>query len=511
MIWTALTDLWYGFGVAIEPHNLMWCFVGVLVGNMVGVLPGMGPLATISILLPLTFAMKPVGAILMLAGVMYGAQYGGAICSILLNLPCHPPHAVTCLDGFPLTKQGKGGTALSITVLASFFGASWGITEMIFLSPVLVRVAMQFGAAEICSLMLLGLLAGSTLARGSPIKGVAMTVFGLLLGIVGTDVNSGAMRFTFGMIQLDDGIELIALALGLFGIAEFMNSVNQIAAVETKYSKVRLRDMRPSKADLKKSFFPMLRGTIIGSLCALIPGTGPTIASFVSYAAEKKISRTPERFGTGAIEGVACPEASTHSSVQGDFIPTMSLGIPGDSVMALLLGALMIQGIVPGPQLISEHPDIFWGLVASFWIGNILLVLLNVPLIGVWVKLLTIPYRYLYPSALFFVCIGVYAANNDMFQVGETVVIGILGYVLLRLGFHPAPILLGFVLGPRFEENFRRALLLSRGDLMTFIDRPISAVFMALCVLLIAVQVYARLRSFGRPKEDTSPVTVAGE
>jgi len=498
VIWTALTDLWYGFGVALEPHNIMWCFVGVLVGNMVGVLPGMGPLATISILLPLTFAMKPVGAILMLAGVMYGAQYGGAICSILLNLPCHPPHAVTCLDGFPLTKQGKGGTALSVTVLASFVGASWGITEMIFLSPVLVKVAMQFGAAEICSLMLLGLLAGSTLARGSPIKGVAMTVFGLLLGIVGTDVNSGAMRFTFDLMQLDDGIELIALALGLFGIAEFMNSINQIAVGETKYSKVRLRDMRPSKADLKLSFFPMIRGTIIGSLCALIPGTGPTIASFVSYAAEKKISRTPERFGTGALEGVACPEASTHSSVQGDFIPTMSLGIPGDSVMALLLGALMIQGIVPGPQLISEHPDIFWGLVASFWIGNILLVLLNVPLIGVWVKLLTIPYKYLYPSALFFVCIGVYAANNDMFQVGETVVIGVLGYVLLRLGFHPAPILLGFVLGPRFEENFRRALLLSRGDLMTFIDRPISAVFIALCVLLIGIQVFARLRAFGR-------------
>jgi putative tricarboxylic transport membrane protein len=505
VILTALTDLWYGFGVALEPHNLMWCFVGVLVGNMVGVLPGMGPLATISILLPLTFAMKPVGAILMLAGVMYGAQYGGAICSILLNLPCHPPHAVTCLDGFPLTKQGKGGTALAVTVLASFFGASWGITEMVFLSPVLVRVAMQFGAAEICSLMLLGLLAGSTLARGSPIKGVSMTVFGLLLGIIGTDVNSGAMRFTFGMMQLDDGIELIALALGLFGIAEFMNSVNQIAAGETQYSNVRLRDMRPSKADLKRSFFPMLRGTIIGSLCALIPGTGPTIASFVSYATEKKISKTPELFGTGMIEGVACPEASTHSSVQGDFIPTMSLGIPGDSVMALLLGALMIQGIVPGPQLISEHPDIFWGLVASFWIGNILLVLLNVPLIGVWVKLLAIPYRFLYPSALFFVCIGVYAANNDMFQVGETVVIGVLGYVLLRLGFHPAPILLGFVLGPRFEENFRRALLLSRGDLMTFIDRPISAVFIGLCVLLIGVQIYARLRTIWRkPKPGSS-------
>jgi putative tricarboxylic transport membrane protein len=508
VIGTALTDLWYGFGVALEPHNIVWCFLGVLVGNMVGVLPGMGPLATISILLPLTFGIKPVGAILMLAGVMYGAQYGGAICSILLNLPCHPPHAVTCLDGFPMTKQGKGGVALGVTVFASFVGASWGITEMVFLAPVLVRVAMEFGPAEICSLMLLGLLAGSTLARGSPLKGVAMTVLGLMLGIVGTDIETGAERFTFGMTHLDDGIELIALALGLFGIGEFMNSVNQVSTVNAKYANVRLRDMRPTKADMKKSFFPMIRGTLVGSLCSLIPGTGPTIASFVAYATEKKISKTPEKFGTGMIEGVVCPEAATHSSVQGDFIPTMSLGIPGDAVMALLLGALMIQGIVPGPQLINEHPDIFWGLVASFWIGNIMLVILNVPLIGVWVKLLTIPYKYLFPSAMFFVCIGVYAANNDMFQVGETAVIGLLGYILLRLGFHPAPILLGFVLGPRFEENFRRAMLISRGDIGVFVERPISAIFIALCVLLIGVQIYVRLRG---PKKARAPAFEGAE
>ena len=494
MIATALTDLWYGFGVALEPHNLMWCFIGVLVGNMVGVLPGMGPLATISILLPLTFGIPPVGAVLMLAGVMYGAQYGGAICSILLNLPCHPPHAVTCLDGFPLTQQGRGGVALGITVLASFVGASWGITEMVFLSPLLVKAALEFGPAEVCSLMLLGLLAGSTLARGSPLKGVAMTVLGLILGCVGTDLELGSERYTFGLTELDDGIALVALALGLFGIAEFMNSINQVAPISTRYTHVRLRDLRPTKADLKLSIFPMLRGTLVGSLCSLIPGTGPTIASFVAYATEKRVSKTPERFGTGALEGVACPEAATHSSVQGDFIPTMSLGIPGDAVMALLLGALMIHGIVPGPQLISQHADIFWGLVASFWIGNILLVLLNVPLIGIWVKMLAIPYRYLYPSALFFVCIGVYAANNDMFQVGEVIVIGAFGYLLLRLGFHPAPILLGFVLGPRFEENFRRAMLISRGDLGVFVERPISAVFVALCVALVGMQIYFRLR-----------------
>jgi TctA family transporter len=410
-----------------------------------------------------------------------------------------------------MTKQGRGGVALGLTVFASFVGASWGITEMIFLSPLLVKAALQFGPAEVCSLMLLGLLAGSTLARGSPIKGVAMTVLGLFLGSVGTDLETGSERYTFGMTELDDGIELIALALGLFGIAEFMNSVNQVAPINTKYTNVGIKDMRPTKADMKRAFFPMWRGTIVGSLCSLIPGTGPTIASFVAYATEKKISKHPEKFGTGLIEGVVCPEASTHSSVQGDFIPTMSLGIPGDAVMALLLGALMIQGIVPGPQLISQHPDIFWGLVASFWIGNIILVLLNVPLIGIWVKMLAIPYRFLYPSALFFVCIGVYAANNDFFQVGEVAVIGLFGYVLLRLGFHPAPILLGFVLGPRFEENFRRAMLISRGDILVFIERPISAVFVALCLILIGSQIYFRLRGSKADLEPAAENVVSGE
>lgn len=502
---TALTDLWYGFTVAVEPHNLMYCFLGVLIGNMVGVLPGMGPLATISILLPLTFGIKPVGAILMLSGIFYGSQYGGAICSILLNLPCHPPHAVTCLDGFPMTKQGRGGVALGITVIGSFIGASWGITEMMFLAPILVSVALKFGPAEVCSLMLLGLLAGSTLARGSPLKGVAMTVLGLIFGLVGSDLETGAERLTFGFTELSDGIELVALALGLFGIAEFMNSVNQASPINKTYSHVKFKDMRPSWAEFKWAFPAMIRGTIVGSLCSLIPGTGPTIASFVAYATEKKVAKNPEDFGKGEIRGVAAPEASTHSSVQGDFIPTMSLGIPGDAVMALLLGALMIQGIVPGPQLIKEHPDIFWGLIASFWIGNILLVLLNVPLISIWVKMLMIPYRYLYPSALFFVCIGVYAANNDFFQVGEVIAIGILGYVLMRLGFQPAPILLGFVLGPRFEENFRRAMLIARGDLMTFIEKPISAFFLALCLILILAQIYFRLR----PKRGASTEAVA--
>ncbi len=486
--------IYHGFSIALEPQNLMWCFVGVTIGNLVGVLPGMGVLSAVSILLPLTFGMKEVPAILMLAGIFYGSQYGGAICSILLNLPCHPPHAVTCLDGYPMTKQGKGGVALGITMMGAAFGAAFGIVQMMFFAPYIAKVAFQFGAPEICSLMLLGLLAGSTLAKGSPLKGVAMTILGLLLGLVGTDINTGVERFTFGMIDLSDGVALVGLALGIFGIAEFLKSVNNTAPVNTAYTNVRMRDMRPSKAEMKEAVFPILRGTLIGSLCSCIPGTGPTIASFVAYAAEKKISKTPEKFGHGMIAGVAAPETSTHSSVQGDFIPTMSLGIPGDAVMALLLGALIIHGITPGPRLIVEHPDIFWGLIASFWIGNLMLIVLNVPMIGVWVKMLMVPYKFLFPSALFFICIGVYADKNSIYDVGVTLFFGIFGYLLLMLKFEPAPILLGFVLGPRFEENFRRALIISRGDMNTFVDRWISATFLSLCVVLVCGQMYVRIK-----------------
>jgi TctA family transporter len=488
------SDLIQGFSVALQPHNLLYCFAGVMLGNLVGVLPGMGVLSAVSILLPMTYGMPPVGAILMIAGMFYGAQYGGAICSILLNLPCHPPHAVTCLDGFPLTKQGKGGIALGITMMGALFGAAFGIVQMIFMAPYIANIAYSFGAAEICSLMLVGLLAGATLAKGSPLKGVAMTIFGLLLGLVGQDINTGVERFTFGFLDLDDGVELVALSLGLFGIAEFLRSVNNTAPINTAYAKLRVRDMRPSKADVKQAAFPILRGTLIGSLCSLVPGTGPTIASFVAYATEKKIAKNPERFGNGAIEGVASPEASTHSAVQGDFIPTMSLGIPGDAAMALLLGALIIHGIQPGPRLIVEHPDIFWGLIASFWLGNIMLIVLNVPMIGIWVKMLMVPYRYLYPTALFFVCIGVFAAKNTLFDVVMTVFFGVFGYILLKLRFEPAPILLGFVLGPRLEENFRRALLISRGDLATFVDRPLSAFFLAVCLMLIGMQIWVRFK-----------------
>ena len=493
-----VVGLIHGFSVALQPQNLLWCFVGVMVGNLVGVLPGMGVLSAISILLPLTFGMPPVSALLMLAGIYYGAQYGGAICSILLNLPCHPPHAVTCLDGYPMTQAGRGGVALGITMLAAVFGAAFGILQMMFMAPYIANIAFQFGPQEICALMLVGLLAGSTLSKGSAIKGIAMTLLGILLSLVGTDVNTGSERFTFGQIELADGLELVTVSLGLFGIAEFLKSVNILPTMD-RTVRLSFRDLRPQREDLRRAMPPILRGTIIGSLCSLIPGTGPTIASFISYAAEKKISKTPERFGHGAIEGVASPEASTHSAVQGDFIPTMSLGIPGDAVMALLLGALMIHGIQPGPRLIIEQPDIFWGLIASFWIGNLILVVLNVPMIGIWVRLMSVPYRYLYPTALFFVCIGVFAARNEMFDVVATLLFGGFGYLLLQLGFEPAPILLGFVLGPRLEENFRRAVLISRGSLSTFVERPISATFIALSAILLLAQLYFAFRRIKPP------------
>jgi putative tricarboxylic transport membrane protein len=489
----SIVDLWYGFGVALEPNNLLWSFVGVLMGNLIGVLPGMGAISAISMLLPLTYSMPAVPAFLMLAGIFYGSQYGGAIGAILLNMPSHPPHAVTCLDGYPMTKQGKGGTALGITMIASFFAASFGITVMILASPLLVEIAFKFGPAEIFSIMLLGLLAGGTMSAGSPLKGIAMTAVGLLVGIVGTDVNSGVERFTFNFTELTDRVNLVALSLGLFGVADFLLNANRLQVVGSGM-KVRFRDMRPSLAEIKQAFFPMLRGTLIGTLFGAMPGTGPTITTFIAYAAERRISKTPHRFGHGALEGVASPEAASHSKTQVDFIPTMTLGIPGDVTMALLLGALLIQGIQPGPELISQHADLFWGLIASFWIGNILLIFLNVPLIGVWVKLLRVPYRYMFPCALFFIAVGIYSTNNSLFEVSEVLVFGIFGAIFLALEFPVAPILLGYILGPLIEQNFRRSLLISGGDLSIFFREPISAGFMTACTLLILVQTFFALQ-----------------
>ncbi|MBW4090585.1 MAG: tripartite tricarboxylate transporter permease [Proteobacteria bacterium] len=501
MMGRSLVDLWHGFGVALLPGNLMWSFFGVLIGNLIGVLPGLGPISAISMLLPLTYALHPIPAILMLAGIFYGAQYGGAIGAILLNLPCHPPHAVTCLDGYPLTQQGRSGTALGITMLCSFFAASVGIIVMIIASPLLVAISFRFGPPEIFSIMLLGLLAGATMSRGSPLKGVAMVVVGLLLGVAGTDVLTGTQRFTFGITDLDDGVELVALALGLFGVAEFLRSVNRMDQI-AKPVRMRMRDMRPSRAELRQAFPAMLRGTGIGVLFGAIPGTGPTITTFLAYALEHKLARHPERFGHGAIEGVAAPEAASHSKTQVDFIPTMSLGIPGDPVMALILGALMIQGIQPGPQLITEHADLFWGLIASFWIGNALLMVLNVPLIGVWVKLLQVPYRFLYPSAVFFIAVGVYSTQNNLFEVWEVLAFGLAGAVFVALDFPVAPILLGFVLGPLVEDNFRRALLLSGGNMAVFLQHPISAGFIGASALLVAARLFFWVRGLRRGTPD---------
>ncbi|WP_407180694.1 tripartite tricarboxylate transporter permease [Bradyrhizobium sp. STM 3562] len=489
----ALADLWYGFGVALQPANLMWVVIGVVLGNLIGVLPGMGAMTTISMLLPLTYVIPAVPAILMLAGIFYGSMYGGAICAILLNLPSHPPHAVTCIDGYPMTLNGRGGAALGITMMASFFAASVGIALMVFVSPLLEAVAFKFGPTEISAVMLLGLLAGSTMARGSPLKGIAMTLFGLFLGAIGTDVNTGVQRYTFGLQDLADGVDLAALSLGLFGVADFLLTVNR-REVATTTTRVTMRQMMPTRRELKAAILPMLRGTGVGAIFGAMPGTGPTITTFVAYALERKIAKTPERFGKGAIEGVAAPEAAAHSKTQIDFIPTMSLGIPGDPVMALLLGALIIKGINTGPQLITEHPDVFWGLVASFWIGNLLLIVLNVPLIGIWVRLLRLPYRFLFPSALFFIAVGVYSTHNNVFDILLVAAFGCVGAIFLMLDFPVAPVVLGFVLGPMLEENFRRAMVLSRGDLMIYLQRPLSAAFIVVSAALILLQIYGYLR-----------------
>ncbi|MEJ2896318.1 tripartite tricarboxylate transporter permease [Bordetella avium] len=490
-----LNNLAQGFTVAFALDNLMWAAFGVFMGNLIGVLPGMGVLAAISILLPLTYTMTPTAALVMLSGIYYGSQYGGGITSIMLNLPGTASHAVACLDGNPLARNGKAGSALFMLMFSSFCGASVGILAMILFSPMLVDIAFKFGPAEYFSMMMLGLLAGATLAKGSALKGVAMVTVGLLLGVVGTDVNTGTMRFHFGILELSDGLQIVALAMGLFGVADFLKNINQIgdgAAINT--GKIGLSSMRPQPGDIKQSRGALVRGTAIGAAFGILPGTGPTIASFISYATEKKVAREPQRFGRGAIEGIAGPEAATSASTQTGFIPTMSLGIPGDPVMALMLGALIIHGIQPGPQMMIEHADMFWGLIASFWVGNVLLLLLNLPLIGMWVRLLSVPFRYLFPAALFFVCVGVYSTNNNLFDVGMVTFFGIAGYLLMRLRFEPAPLLLGFVLGPMVEENFRRALLLSRGDLAVFVTRPISLGFVIACVALILLLVVSAVR-----------------
>jgi len=492
--------LMLGLQAALQPEVLLFCFIGVFLGTLIGVLPGIGALAAISLLLPITFHIEPTAAIVMLAGVYYGAQYGGSTASILLNLPGTPSSAVACLDGYPMAKQGRAGVALFMTTIASFIGSMLGIAVLVAFAPGIAEIGLRFGAAEYFSIMLLGLVAAATLAAGSPLKGLAMVVLGLLLGTVGTDVNSGVPRFDFDIPELMDAISLVALAMAIFGVAELIASI-KLKRDGTVKSKITLRSMTPTRQDLKQSLRPMLRGTGIGSFLGALPGTGPTIAAFMSYAVEKRVAKDPSRFGKGAIEGVTAPEAANNAAAQTAFVPTLSLGIPGDAVMALMLGALIIHGIQPGPLLMSAQPELFWGLIVSFAIGNIMLVILNLPLVGIWVSILRIPYHVLYPAILVFICLGVYSVNNSVFDVYMTAGLGVMGYLLLKLRFEAAPMLLGFVLGPMMEENLRRALLLSRGDPSTFIERPISATVLALCAAVLLWTAYAALKRGMRQRE----------
>lgn len=489
-----IDNLWLGLQVAAEPMTLWYCFFGVFLGTVVGVLPGIGALAAISLLLPLTYHIPPTAAIIMLAGVYYGAQYGGSTASILLNLPGTPSSAVTCLDGYPMAKNGKAGIALFVTTIASLVGAMSGLVLLTLFSPAIAQIGLQFGPAEFFSMMALGLVAASSISSGSALKGLSMVLFGLLLGMVGTDVNSGIARYYFGVPELMDGISLIALAMGLFGVAEVVRCVNS-ADANRRPDKVPLRSMIPSKTEFKATVNPMLRGSALGSALGALPGVGPSIASFLSYAVEKRIAKDPSRFGNGAIEGISAPESANNAAAQTAFVPSLSLGIPGDAVMAVMMGALIIHGIQPGPMLISEQPEMFWGLVVSFGIGNLMLVILNLPTIGLWVALLRIPFSWMYPAILVFVALGVFSVNNNTFDIYSVAILGIMGYLLMVLRFEPAPLLLGYILGPMLEEYLRRAMLLSRGDPMVFLQRPISATLLGITALLLLWAFWSTIRS----------------
>lgn len=483
-----------GLNTALSFQNLLYCFLGVFLGTLVGVIPGIGHLAAMSLLFPITFYLDPTTALIMLAGIWYGSSYGGNTASILLNIPGSPANAVTCLDGYPMARQGRGGVALFMTTVASFVGGSIGIILLMLFAPVIASYALSFGSAEYFSLMVLGLVAASTISDGSAIKGLAMVVLGIMFGTVGADIYTGTPRFSFGVLELTDKINLVALAMGIFGVAEIIASVRKVKVGDIDPESVKFKAMKPTKDDVNRSWFPMLRGSSIGAFFGTLPGTGPSVASFMAYALEKRVAKEPKRFGKGAIEGIMAPESANNSADQTSFIPTLSLGIPGSPTMALMLGALMIHGIAPGPSLLTEQPSLFWGLVMSFWIGNVLLVILNVPLIGIWVRLLMVPYHLLFPAVLMFICIGTYTVNNSPFDIWLVVFFGFLGYLMRIFDWPAAPLLLGFVLGPLMEEHFRRAMLLARGDFMTFVDRPISATVMAITAALLVWGVVSAMR-----------------
>ncbi|MGP9796417.1 tripartite tricarboxylate transporter permease [Halomonas sp. 86] len=480
-----LSNLALGFGEVLSLQTLFYCFVGVSVGMLIGVLPGIGAMAAISMLMPVTFYLEPGQAVIMLAGIYYGAQYGNSIASILLNTPGTPSSAVTALDGYPMSLQGKAGPAIFITTISSFAGSCFAIVCLAAFTPPIAAFAMKFGSAEYFAIMVFGLIAASALSQGSQLKGLAMVVLGLILGLVGTDVTSGAFRFTFGILDLGDGLNLVAVAMGLFGTAEVINNLSRKTEERATKAKLTMRELMPSREDMRLTVKPMMRAAPIGTFLGILPGAGATISAFVAYGLEARVARDPSRFGKGAIEGVSAPETANNAAAQSGFIPTLALGIPGDAVMALMLGALLIHGVSPGPQLITDHPDIFWGLLASFWIGNLMLLVMNIPMIGLWVKILAIPYKYLYPGVLMLICVGVYSVSNNAFDLLVVFVFSVIGYGMSLARLSPAPMLLGIVLGPMMEENFRRALLLSRGDYTVFLQKPISATLLALAVLLL--------------------------
>jgi TctA family transporter len=492
-----LTNLATGFSAAATAQNLMYCFIGVTLGTLIGVLPGIGPLATIAMLLPATYRMTdPTSALIMLAGIYYGAQYGGSTTAILVNLPGESSSVVTTLDGYQMARRGRAGPALAVAALGSFFAGTVATFLIAAFAPPLAELAFKFGPAEYFSLMVLGLIAAVVLAHGSVIKALAVVVLGLLLGMIGTDVNSGVARFSFDIPELSDGIEFVAVAMGMFGFAEIILNLEQRDKGEVFTSKVS--GLLPSASELRSSVWPVLRGTTLGSFLGILPGGGAVLASFSAYALEKKISKTPERFGKGAIEGVAGPEAANNAGAQTSFIPMLTLGIPTTPVMALMVAAMMIHNIQPGPQVMTSNPTLFWGLIASMWVGNLLLVILNLPLIGIWIKLLNVPYRVLFPAILLFCCIGAYSINNNVFDVFMTIPFAILGYVFKKLDCEAAPLLLGFVLGKLMEEYLRRALTISRGDPTVFFTRPLSATLLALAVALLLLVL---LPAFSRTRE----------
>ena len=483
-----IDNLSLGFSVAFTFENLLYAFVGCLLGTLIGVLPGIGPLATIAMLLPATYGLEPVAALIMLAGIYYGAQYGGSTTAILVNLPGESSSVVTVIDGYQMARKGRAGQALAAAGLGSFFAGCVGTLILAAFAPSLTELALQFGAAEYFSLMVLGLIGAVVLASGSLLKALAMIVMGLLLGMVGTDINSGAARYTFDIPNLMDGLSFVAVAMGIFGYGEIISNLAKSDEEREVFTK-SVNGIMPSMNDIKLMTPAVLRGTALGSALGILPGGGAVLSAFAAYTIEKKIKLKPGEvpFGQGNIRGVAAPESANNAGSQTSFIPLLTLGIPPNAVMALMVGAMSIHNIQPGPMVMTNNPDLFWGLIASMWIGNLMLVILNLPLIGIWIKLLSVPYRWLFPAIVMFCAIGVFSTNNSNFDIWMVAGFGVLGYFLIKLGCEPAPLMLGFILGPMMEENLRRAMLLSRGDWSTFVTRPISAGLLALAVLMLIV------------------------